>query len=79
MSHCVGDWQSAANWKNSGGRGRLHKLIDDYLHKEELLHSNLSLSGTTIFLESCTEAGSPLQLLLLKFTYHWGLQGKCKF
>lgn len=76
MSHCVGDWQSAAEWKNSRGGGRLHGLTDDYLHKKELLQSNSSLSGTTIFLESCTEADCTLQALFLKFGCHWSSLGK---
>lgn len=75
MSHCVGDWQSAAEWKNSGGGRRLHELIDDYLHKEELLHSNRSFSGTTVFLEGCTKASSTLRafysLNLFAVGVHW--------
>jgi len=76
VSHCVGDWQSATEWKNSRGGGRLHGLTDDYLHKEGLLQSNSSLSGTTIFLESCTEADCTLQASFLTFGCHWGSLGK---
>lgn len=46
-----------------------YTLIDDYLHKEELLHIKCTLGATTAFLESYTKSNFSTPLVCLQLWY----------